>query len=324
MAEKITKELIFDLADQLVAQGTEPTNLKLREMNSNRGSLSSITPHLKAWREQRSAEAVESLPDMPEDRLLSVLRPVWAELVRESQAALKAEQAIFERDRAEFVTETENYITEIDRQADEVERLTAELAESQQLNQQQSIELSTLTERADQQARRIGNLEQDKLAVDKDIQELRGELAAAHQRGEQLQEQLTSTVNKNNELSGDLKVAHEQISSLTVQLKTSQQSEADTKQQLTQEKQRYDALNQQHSEQSRAAVTTETKLEMVSDQLALSQAEVKKVTAELSNANSRADRMEGNLIAMNENLQQKTEGKSKEDQLDLLHKDKNQ
>lgn len=322
MAEKITKELIFDLADQLIAQGTEPTNLKLREMNDNRGSLSSITPHLKAWREQRSAEAVESLPDMPEERLLSVLRPVWAELARESQTILKAEQAIFERDRTEFVAETENYIAEIDRQADEVERLTAELAEFKQLNQQQSMELSTLTERADQQARRIDNLQQDKIAVDKIAQELRSELAIEHKHGEQLQDQLTASSKQNNELAGDLKVSHEQNSSLAVQLKASQQSETETKQQLTHEKQRYEELSQQHNDQTRVVVTTETKLGMVSEQLELSQAEFKKVTADLGHANSRADRLEGNLIAMNESLQQKTESKSKENQLNLLNKDK--
>lgn len=110
MAEKITKELVFDLADQLVAQGIDPTNLKIREMNESRGSLSSITPHLKAWREQRSAEAVESLPDMPEERLLAVLRPVWAELARESQAILKAEQATFDRERAQLKAEAESYM----------------------------------------------------------------------------------------------------------------------------------------------------------------------------------------------------------------------
>jgi len=315
MAEKITKELIFDLADQLIAQGTEPTNLKLREMNDNRGSLSSITPHLKAWREQRSAEAVESLPDMPEERLLSVLRPVWAELARESQTVLKAEQAIFERDRSEFVAETENYITEIDRQADEVERLTAELAQLQQLTQQQSMELSTLTERADQQARRIDNLQQDKLAADKIAQELRSELVVEHKHGEQLQDQLTASSKQNNELAGDLKVSHEQNSSLAVQLKASQQSEADTKQ-------RHEALTLQYNEQDRALVTTRTKLEMASEQLGLSQAEVKQMSADLGKANSRADRLEGNLIALNESLQQKTESKSKEDQLNLLNEDK--
>ena len=324
MAEKITKELIFDLADQLIAQGTEPTNLKLREMNDHRGSLSSITPHLKAWREQRSAEAVESLPDMPEERLLSVLRPVWAELVRESQTMLKIERALFEGDRDVFMADAGNYIAEIDRQADEIELLTAELAQSQQLTQQQSMELSTLTERADQQARRIDNLQQDKLAADKVAQDLRSELAVEHKNGEQLQDQLTASSKQNNELTGDLKVSREQNSSMAVQLKTSQESVIDTKQQLTHEKQRYEELRLQHNDQARVVVTTETKLEMVSKQLELSQAEVKKVTADLGHANSRADRLEGNLIAMNESLQQKTESKSKENQLNLLDKDKKQ
>lgn len=322
MAEKITKELVFDLADQLVVQGIDPTNLKIREMNDNRGSLSSITPHLKAWREQRSSEAVESLPDMPEERLLSVLRPVWSELARESQAVLKAEQAIFENDRAQFMAETESYISEIDRQADEVERLTAELALSQQQNQQQSMELSTLTERADQQAKRIENLQQDKLDLDKNAQELRSELAIAHKHGEQLQEQLTAASKQNNELVGDLKAAHEQNSGLNAQLKTSQESVADTKQQLNSEQQRCEALTQRCNEQDRTIVTTETKLTMVSEQLESSQVDVKQLGAELSRANSRADRLEGNLIALNESLQQKTESKSKEDQLNLLAADK--
>lgn len=120
-SEKITQELVFDLADRLTAQGVDPTNLRIRELNGNRGSLTSITPLLKAWREQRTSQAIESLPDMPTDRLLGLLQPVWAELAREAQALFKAEQTAFDDAKKRHDAEVTGYIDEIDRQSNEIE-----------------------------------------------------------------------------------------------------------------------------------------------------------------------------------------------------------
>uniref|UniRef100_UPI002614C330 hypothetical protein n=1 Tax=uncultured Paraglaciecola sp. TaxID=1765024 RepID=UPI002614C330 len=55
--------------------------------------------------------------------------------------------------------------------------------------------------------------------------------------------------------------------------------------------------------------------------LKASQAEMKQVNAELGRANNRADKLEANLMALTENLQQPPvmpESESEEDQLSLL------
>lgn len=339
MAEKITKELVFDLADQMVLQGIDPTNLKIRDMNESRGSLSSITPHLKAWREQRSAEAAESLPDMPEERLLAVLRPVWAELARESQAILKAEQAAFNQERSQFKVEADNYMTEIDRQsvaierqADEIAGLLNSLTDAREQFQQQSLVLSTMTERAEQQTQRIDNLNIDKLNVDKQCEELRSQLVAKSNHGEQLKVELASVNLQNNELKGQLNAALEQASSLSVQLNASQEQVEEANKLLTTEQQRATDLAEQYNQQERTIATTSTKLESVTQQLQEAkqvisekdkqvvvkqeaeiilkselkacQAELKQVNAEMGRTNIRADKLEANLIALTENLHQ--------------------
>ena len=132
MKRKITQELVFELADVLSSQGIDPTNLKIREMNDNHGSLTSITPHLKQWREVRSAEGVEAMPDMPEEKLLQLLRPVWSELAREAKVLFADDKERIESKMADCQQQLTAIQHEVDRQDTVIEQNETLVAELRQ------------------------------------------------------------------------------------------------------------------------------------------------------------------------------------------------
>ncbi|MFW1108913.1 DNA-binding protein [Vibrio parahaemolyticus] len=219
MATKITKELVFDLADQLSAQGIEPTNLKIREMNDNHGSLSSITPHLKAWKEQRAAEAVEALPDMPEERLIAALRPVWGELVREAQALYKEEREAVQREKVAIQEENDGYMSEIDRQESKIEdlqRRVAELSEEAKELQAVRVELSGMIHRNELLEKNLEDLKEGKRIAEQARDKAVTALEASQQREEELKTQLGQAKLEHKEISDKFDEATRKLADVNV------------------------------------------------------------------------------------------------------------
>jgi DNA repair exonuclease SbcCD ATPase subunit len=219
MATKITKELVFDLADQLSAQGIEPTNLKIREMNDNHGSLSSITPHLKAWKEQRAAEAVEALPDMPEERLIAALRPVWGELVREAQALYKEEREAVQREKVAIQEENDGYMSEIDRQEskiEDLERRVAELSEEARELQAVRVELSGMIHRNELLEKNLEDLKEGKQIAEQARDKAVTALEASQQREEELKTQLGQAKLDHKEMSDKFDEATRKLADVNV------------------------------------------------------------------------------------------------------------
>lgn len=246
-SEKITQELVFDLADSLIAKGIDPTNLRIREMNGNRGSLSSITPLLKAWREQRTSDAIEAIPDMPSERLLGVLQPVWAELAREAQATFKAEQAAFEQERKTYAEEIATYIVEIDRQSELLEQTHTALNNAAAESQQQKQQLAVLSERVEQQTLRF-----DAQLRENDI--LHAELTQLATEHKAVNEQLSFTKKSLSDKETEIKVAESNIAGLNEKLNSYQQ-------QVDEQKQAIKLSIQAHAELERVNATLAVNLD---------------------------------------------------------------
>ena len=310
-SEKITQELVFDLADRLTAQGVEPTNLRIRELNGNRGSLTSITPLLKAWREQRTSQAIESLPDMPTDRLLGLLQPVWAELAREAQALFKAEQTAFDDAKKRHEAEVTGYIDEIDRQSNEIESVNLTLSRAIEENQDLKQQLAALSERERQQVTQISSLQHDiqllKSAADESNRvnaTLNAELAAAKVELTLAKESLTLAKEAEQEKAVDLRVAENQLNGLKEQLGFANQQITDLKRSLELSAQASTELEQKN------AVLTNT-VNNAERNLAELKVSLLNASEQLAQANSRADIAEGKLSAFTLNAAQQKHGKSK-------------
>lgn len=315
-SEKITPELVFDLADRLIAQGIDPTNLRIRELNGNRGSLSSITPLLKAWREQRTSQAIESLPDMPTERLLVLLQPVWAELAREAQALFKAEQVVFDDAKKKHDAESANYIDEIDRQSNEIENANLSLSRSIDESQELKQQLAALSERQVQQLERmqqqitqISNLQQEiqalKLAADERNlvnATLTAEFAAVKNELALAKESLTLAKEAEQDKTVELRIAHNQINGLKDQIDFAKQQIEDLKRTIE-----LGALASAELEQKNAVLTN--KVDNAERNLSELKISLVNTNEQLVQANSRADIAEGKLSALTVTQQKHTKSR---------------
>lgn len=85
----VTRDQIFAVADALAEEGIQPTVKIVRDRIG--GSYTTITPHLGAWKEERSGRGVAHIPDLPEAVLAST-RTIWATAWNAGQALIKTER----------------------------------------------------------------------------------------------------------------------------------------------------------------------------------------------------------------------------------------
>ncbi|WOI56077.1 DNA-binding protein [Palleronia sp. LCG004] len=114
---KATREAVFAAANQLDADGTPPTVEKVGKITG--GSFSTITKHLRAWREERAAKAelMTAVPDMPAE-----MTALWAQLWRLAEAEHQERRDAWHHIRRALEVE----ISERDKEIARLEALTAE------------------------------------------------------------------------------------------------------------------------------------------------------------------------------------------------------
>jgi len=105
----ITRDQVFAAADQLAAEGTQPTAKLVRDRTG--GSFSTITPHLAGWKDERGGRGVANIPDMPEG-VAGAARAMWAaawntaqEMIKTERDGLTAARREMEKERGEMAAE---------------------------------------------------------------------------------------------------------------------------------------------------------------------------------------------------------------------------
>lgn len=181
----VTKDLVFEAADALLAEGKEPTLILIKERIGG-GSYSTIKPHLNAWNEQRKAQPI-AIPDDIQRLGRDLMRAMW-------NAALTHDEVRIAQTRAEAQHQLESITEELNeakkmiehlegdnedrqRQADEahtdIVALRASLDEAQAAAEMARVELA--------QARantKIANTRAD--ALEQQVADVRADLALAH------------------------------------------------------------------------------------------------------------------------------------------------
>jgi hypothetical protein len=84
----VTRDQVFDAADQLADEGIQRTVKLVRDRTG--GSFSTITPHIAAWKDERGGRALANIPDMPES-VAGTARAMWAAAWNAAQEAIKTE-----------------------------------------------------------------------------------------------------------------------------------------------------------------------------------------------------------------------------------------
>ena len=179
----VTREQVFAAADALAEEGIQPTVKLVRDRIG--GSYSTITPHLAAWKDERSGRGVANVPDMPES-VAAATRAIWAAAWNAGQAELKTERdgltaarRELEKERADMAQE----IAELERklEAGEAERdsltaaLTKEKEHTRTLEERVSahtVENARLTERIENQERRADELREQVIRLEGELARL--------------------------------------------------------------------------------------------------------------------------------------------------------
>ncbi len=116
---RITREMVFEAADKLTAQGKEPTITGIRD-DLGGGSFSTISGHLKKWRNQKQSVESVALPDAVREVFRSSFNAVWSEAER-----LHSEQVLVMREQ--FAQERDGYTKEAEEELSRLEKLVEQL-----------------------------------------------------------------------------------------------------------------------------------------------------------------------------------------------------
>jgi chromosome segregation ATPase len=124
----ITKDDIFNAADELVAEGKNPTQLLIRERLGG-GSFSTIHNYMKQWRDAQKEEnklVDVEVPDDLESKAEQMIKELWFYAVEKSEDSLKIEKQLLEEAQkaaGKEVEDAENVIKVIEKEKEDLEVL---------------------------------------------------------------------------------------------------------------------------------------------------------------------------------------------------------
>ncbi len=130
-APRVTYDDITRTANELTAQGQHPSAATVREA-LGRGSYSTINTHLKAWREQQEADALNTaLPEAIEARYRKAAIQTWVDAKKLASEEFEPIQAKLTEERSQAINDRNTAEAEVVRLEQQLETLTGELEASQ-------------------------------------------------------------------------------------------------------------------------------------------------------------------------------------------------
>ena len=136
----VTQERVFEAAAAIMADGVFPTVMGVRK-RLGEGSPNTITPFLRAWREENAQGTPVHGPEIPE-KVEGAFRQVWSVATLAAQTALETEREALAAMRREMEKE-------LSEMGGEIERLEASLEEGKQREAQMEETLSEAVAAAD-------------------------------------------------------------------------------------------------------------------------------------------------------------------------------
>jgi colicin import membrane protein len=189
----VTREQVFEAADALAQEGTQPTTKLVRDRTG--GSFSTITPHLAAWKDERGGRAVANIPDMP-DGVAGAARAMWAAAWNAAQEAIKTERdglsaarREMDKERAELAQEIGELESKLDVAETERGKLAQALAEGEKRHRDAEEKLGDLKIENARLEERLANTEKRADELRDQVTRLEGDLARlAEKKGEAKEE----------------------------------------------------------------------------------------------------------------------------------------
>lgn len=212
----VTKEQIFEAADQLAAAGQKPTLEAIRQITG--GSYTTISPVLNEWKARQAAQATplrEPAPQAVADRLAEVGAEVWSIALELANARLAAEREALDKARADLEADRAEATELADRLAAQVEELQSRLASIEAAEQAARIE-------ADDLRNQLAAAQEQAHTAEARAAELRTELDRAHHESDQARQALAEAREEAATLRGRLEASSEQMAALIARLAPSE------------------------------------------------------------------------------------------------------
>ncbi|CAM4391077.1 MULTISPECIES: DNA-binding protein [Pseudomonadota] len=212
----VTKEQIFEAADQLAAAGQKPTLEAIRQITG--GSYTTISPVLNEWKARQAAQATplrEPAPQAVADRLAEVGAEVWSIALELANARLAAEREALDKARADLEADRAEATELADRLAAQVEELQSRLASIEAAEQAARIE-------ADDLRNQLAAAQEQAHTAEARAAELRTELDRAHHESAQARQALAEAREEAATLRGRLEASSEQMAALIARLAPSE------------------------------------------------------------------------------------------------------
>lgn len=160
----ITAEQVADACAAIAADGQEPTLRAVRDALGT-GSLTTIAPLLRAWKEQEAKAHAAPPPTPLTEAARSALERLGAEMwaLAERQAAerLEAERAETERVRAELGAERDEALQAADEAATDREKAEEAAKTAQEAREQALMQLAAARAEKEALQRQLGALQEE-------------------------------------------------------------------------------------------------------------------------------------------------------------------
>lgn len=175
-AEPVSQEAVFAAAEALAAKNIKPTLDAIRSEVG--GSYNTLSPFLKAWRNQQTSQAAAVL-DMP-DAVLSHVKGVAGELWKVASDEAAKRTRTIEETAEQRAADAESEAAEL---ALAVQRLETELATAQAATETKAKELEHVTQT-------LTRLKEEAARDHAQLEATRDMLGQSNTRNDQLQQEL--------------------------------------------------------------------------------------------------------------------------------------
>lgn len=221
----VTKEQIFEAADQLAAAGQKPTLEAIRQITG--GSYTTISPALNEWKARQAAQATplrEPAPQAVADRLAEVGAEVWSIALELANARLAAEREALDKARADLEADRAEATELADRLAAKVEELQSRLASIEAAEQAARIEADELRNQLAAAQEQAHTAEARAQEIERRAGELRTELDRAHQDADQVRAALAEQQKANQATIAQLEQARAELATVKAKAEAADQA----------------------------------------------------------------------------------------------------
>ena len=195
----ITKESVFECADQLLEQGVKPTLAKVRSALGG-GSFTTISEFMAEWRDQHEASNQPKplqIPDAVLDTASQLTNQIWVTATAAAESRLDAERKALNEAREAMESEQHEAAEMADQMSVEIEQLQSQLAEAGELAEQSIEALETKDTELQKVLVSLARSETHVEDLDNEVKQAHAEAKSAEQKAIQCE---TTNIGQANEI----------------------------------------------------------------------------------------------------------------------------